>query len=140
MVGAMSKAVPASDQTVAPFGREDIPAAEKAARVRALFARVADKYDLMNDLMSGGVHRIWKDVLADRANPQPGEIILDCAGGTGDVARRIAKRVARVRARRHGEPARILVCDANEEMLRIGRASKSTASIEVALRTPKEMR
>ena len=69
--------------------------------MRGVFDRVARRYDLMNDLMSGGVHRLWKDVAAARLNPQPGETIVDCAGGTGDMARRFAK-LAAARARRGG--------------------------------------
>ena len=73
--------------------------AEKPGLVRGVFDRVARRYDLMNDLMSAGVHRLWKDMTAARLNPQPGETIVDCAGGTGDMARRLAK-LARARARR----------------------------------------
>ena len=56
-----------------------------------MFDRVAGRYDLMNDLMSAGVHRVWKDMTAARLNPQPGETIVDCAGGTGDMAGRLAR-------------------------------------------------
>ena len=64
----------------------------KPGLVRGVFDRVAKRYDLMNDLMSGGVHRVWKDAVAARLNPQPGELILDVAGGTGDIALRIVTR------------------------------------------------
>jgi demethylmenaquinone methyltransferase/2-methoxy-6-polyprenyl-1,4-benzoquinol methylase len=114
---------PANSQSnQASFGFSDIPRAEKAERVRAVFDSVASRYDLMNDLMSGGLHRIWKDILADRANPQPGETVLDLAGGTGDVARRLAKRANAARGRRGGDTARIFVVDVNGEMLNAGRA------------------
>ncbi len=106
---------------LASFGFENVPAAEKADRVRAVFDRVASRYDLMNDLMSGGMHRIWKDAAVAKLNPQPGETILDIAGGTGDIARRIKKRVEAAIGRRGGEPARIIVSDINEEMLEAGR-------------------
>src|SRR5579872_6016233 len=75
----------------APFGYRDVDPAEKPALVRGVFDRVARRYDLMNDLMSLGAHRLWKDAAAARLNPQPGEVIIDCAGGTGDLARRIAR-------------------------------------------------
>ncbi|MEQ1619306.1 MAG: class I SAM-dependent methyltransferase, partial [Terricaulis sp.] len=69
----------------APFGFKDVPKAEKAERVRGVFSAVASKYDLMNDAMSGGMHRFWKDAAAAKLNPQPSELILDVAGGTGDI-------------------------------------------------------
>ncbi|PTT78464.1 bifunctional demethylmenaquinone methyltransferase/2-methoxy-6-polyprenyl-1,4-benzoquinol methylase, partial [Pseudomonas sp. HMWF010] len=75
----------------ATFGFKDVDPSVKAGLVRGVFDRVAKNYDLMNDLMSGGVHRLWKDAVAARLNPQPGEVIIDCAGGTGDMARRFAK-------------------------------------------------
>ena len=68
------------------FGFQRVRAEEKAGMVRGVFDSVASNYDLMNDLMSGGVHRIWKSVLLDRLNPQPGQHLVDVAGGTGDIA------------------------------------------------------
>jgi demethylmenaquinone methyltransferase/2-methoxy-6-polyprenyl-1,4-benzoquinol methylase len=106
----------------APFGYRDVAAAEKPRLVRGVFDRVASRYDLMNDLMSGGVHRLWKDAAAARLNPRPGETIVDCAGGTGDMARRFARLASGARARRGGEAARILVVDYNQAMVRSGRA------------------
>src|SRR5918998_2804580 len=79
----------------ATFGYRDVDPAEKPGLVRGVFDRVARRYDLMNDLMSGGVHRLWKDMAAARLNPQPGETIVDCAGGTGDMARRLARLARR---------------------------------------------
>jgi demethylmenaquinone methyltransferase/2-methoxy-6-polyprenyl-1,4-benzoquinol methylase len=105
----------------ASFGFEDVPRQEKARRVRHVFDRVASRYDLMNDLMSGGMHRLWKDAAVARLNPRPGETILDVAGGTGDIARRISRRVEAARRRTGGPPARIIVSDINEEMLEAGR-------------------
>ncbi|MDX2274435.1 MAG: class I SAM-dependent methyltransferase [Hyphomonadaceae bacterium] len=111
----------ASDDT-ASFGFEDIPKAEKASRVRAVFSSVASKYDLMNDAMSGGMHRLWKDAAAAKLNPQPGEVILDVAGGTGDIARRL-KKLGDAAAKRRGLDApEIHVLDINTEMLEAGRA------------------
>jgi demethylmenaquinone methyltransferase/2-methoxy-6-polyprenyl-1,4-benzoquinol methylase len=104
----------------ATFGYRDVEAAEKPGLVRGVFERVAGRYDLMNDLMSLGAHRLWKDAAAARLNPQPGETIIDCAGGTGDIARRIARLARAARDRRGGEPARIVIVDYNEEMVRAG--------------------
>jgi demethylmenaquinone methyltransferase/2-methoxy-6-polyprenyl-1,4-benzoquinol methylase len=86
-----------------------------------VFDRVASRYDLMNDLMSAGVHRVWKDMTAARLNPQPGERIVDCAGGTGDIAKRLAKLARGAKARRGGADAEILVVDYNAEMVGVGR-------------------
>jgi demethylmenaquinone methyltransferase/2-methoxy-6-polyprenyl-1,4-benzoquinol methylase len=97
----------------ASFGYRDVPAAEKAVLVRQVFASVAPHYDLMNDLMSAGVHRLWKNTLVDVLHPRPGESYLDVAGGTGDVAFRIL--------RRQGERPDVTVCDINPAMLAVGR-------------------
>jgi demethylmenaquinone methyltransferase / 2-methoxy-6-polyprenyl-1,4-benzoquinol methylase len=97
----------------ASFGYREVPAAEKAGMVARVFESVAPRYDLMNDLMSGGVHRLWKDTLVDVLNPRPGERFLDVAGGTGDVAFRIL--------RRQGERPDVTVCDINPAMLEVGR-------------------
>ena len=97
----------------APFGYRDVPAEEKAGLVRAVFESVAPRYDLMNDLMSAGLHRLWKIALVDVLNPRPGERFLDVAGGTGDIAFRIV--------RRQGEAPDVTVCDINPAMLAVGR-------------------
>ncbi len=97
----------------ASFGYRDVPASEKAGMVRRVFESVAPRYDLMNDLMSAGVHRLWKNALIDVANPRRGERFLDVAGGTGDIAFRIAKK--------QGEQADVTVCDINPAMLAVGR-------------------
>ena len=78
------------------FGYEDIDASEKTGRVGEIFSSVAAKYDIMNDAMSGGMHRLWKDRFVKRVKPQPGEQILDMAGGTGDIAFRMAEKGASV--------------------------------------------
>ena len=106
----------------ATFGFRDVDPREKPGLVRGVFDRVASRYDLMNDVMSAGVHRLWKDATAARLNPQPGETIIDCAGGTGDLARRFADLARRARQRRGGEDARILVVDYNAEMISAGRS------------------
>ena len=91
------------------FGAELVDPDEKTRRVGAVFSSVARRYDVMNDLMSGGLHRLWKDRFVARVKPRPGERILDLAGGTGDVAFRLARRGARV-----------TVADINPDMLGVG--------------------
>ncbi len=97
----------------ASFGYRDVPASEKAGMVARVFESVAPRYDLMNDLMSGGVHRLWKNALVDVLAPRRNEKFLDVAGGTGDVAFRIARRA--------GEGACVTICDINPAMLGVGR-------------------
>jgi demethylmenaquinone methyltransferase/2-methoxy-6-polyprenyl-1,4-benzoquinol methylase len=101
--------------TTASFGFRDVPEAEKEGLVREVFSSVAGKYDLMNDLMSAGVHRLWKDAMVEWLNPRPGWNVLDVAGGTGDVAFRIADL-----ARARGGEAHITVCDINADMVAEG--------------------
>jgi demethylmenaquinone methyltransferase/2-methoxy-6-polyprenyl-1,4-benzoquinol methylase len=120
---------PAMSQAQASFGFKDVDVAEKPRLVRGVFDSVARRYDLMNDLMSAGVHRVWKDIAAVRINPQPGETIIDCAGGTGDMARRLAKLANAATKRRGGAPARIFVIDYNAEMLTVGRQRETAAEI-----------
>ncbi len=100
----------------ASFGFRDVPAEDKPALVRKVFSSVASRYDVMNDLMSAGVHRLWKDRFVDWLSPQPGWSFLDVAGGTGDIAFRIENRV---RAHRNAAsvPTTITVCDINAQML-----------------------
>jgi len=93
------------------FGFKTVPAAEKASLVRAVFDDVAPSYDLMNDLMSLGIHRLWKKALIDKLNPSPGMTLLDLGGGTGDIAFRFKEA--------GGGP--VVVCDINREMLSVGR-------------------
>ncbi|MET0182898.1 MAG: class I SAM-dependent methyltransferase [Caulobacterales bacterium] len=112
----------APQNETASFGFQEVPREEKAGRVRAVFDSVAPKYDLMNDAMSMGLHRLWKDAAAARLNPQPGEIILDVAGGTGDISRRLKKLADAAALRRNRAPAKIHVVDVNAEMLAAGRA------------------
>ena len=103
------------------FGFREVGLREKTDLVRGVFERVAPRYDLMNDLMSGGVHRLWKDAAVARLNPRPGETIIDCAGGTGDVARRLAKLARGAQKRLGGPTTRIVVVDYNAEMVAAGR-------------------
>src|SRR5690606_32628772 len=105
----------------ATFGFRDVDPSEKPRLVRGVFDRVARRYDLMNDLMSAGVHRLWKDAMASRMNLQPGETVVDCAGGTGDMARLYAKMARRAQQRRGGLDATVHVIDYNAEMIAAGR-------------------
>lgn len=95
------------------FGEEQVSPSEKTQKVIGVFDSVAGQYDLMNDLMSGGLHRLWKDAFIRRIRPKPGLTYLDVAGGTGDIAFRIRKRA--------GKTANITLCDLNAEMLAVGR-------------------
>lgn len=111
---------PHSSGDTSSFGFRDVDAREKVRMVRGVFDSVASNYDLMNDLMSGGVHRLWKDAAAAKLNPRPGETILDVAGGTGDMARRYARMVRRAQDRRGGPDASVIVLDYNAEMVLAG--------------------
>ncbi|MBR0552081.1 class I SAM-dependent methyltransferase [Stakelama marina] len=91
------------------FGYEDVAPGEKTRRVGGVFSSVASSYDIMNDAMSGGMHRLWKDRFVRRVKPREGEQILDMAGGTGDIAFRLAK-----------SGASITVADINPAMLEVG--------------------
>ncbi len=97
----------------ADFGFRRVPEGEREGLVRAVFDSVAQRYDVMNDLMSGGVHRLWKAALIDTLAPRAGLHLLDVAGGTGDIAFRFLDRVK-------GE-GRASVCDINQAMLAVGR-------------------
>ena len=101
------------------FGDHPVPVGEKQGLVRDVFRSVAGRYDLMNDLMSGGVHRLWKAQMVDWLNPKGPMTIVDVAGGTGDIAWRIWKRLNKSPAGK-GEST-IKVCDLTEEMVRVGR-------------------
>lgn len=95
------------------FGFESVDERDKARRVRGVFDSVASKYDLMNDLMSGGLHRVWKAYTVTVANLQPGARVLDIAGGTGDLSQAFARKV--------GATGTVVHTDINEAMLRTGR-------------------
>ena len=112
-------------EKTASFGFRDVPEDQKEGLVKEVFSSVAARYDLMNDLMSAGVHRIWKDAMVEWLNPRPGWRVLDVAGGTGDVAFRIADM-----ARMRGGAADVIVCDINAQMLGEGvrRAAKKNES------------
>jgi demethylmenaquinone methyltransferase/2-methoxy-6-polyprenyl-1,4-benzoquinol methylase len=95
------------------FGFEEVPTGEKARRVARVFDSVAARYDLMNDLMSGGLHRLWKAATISQANIRPGQHVLDVASGTGDLALAMARRV--------GASGRVIMSDINASMLLRGR-------------------
>jgi demethylmenaquinone methyltransferase/2-methoxy-6-polyprenyl-1,4-benzoquinol methylase len=97
------------------FGFRDVPVEEKARNVRRVFDSVADSYDVMNDLMSLGIHRLWKRLAINMANIRPGQRILDLAGGTGDLARLMAPLV--------GPQGHIILSDINAAMLARGRSA-----------------
>ena len=100
----------------ADFGFRRVPEAAKAPLVRAVFDSVAERYDLMNDLMSAGIHRQWKAEMVRWLNPRAGQRLIDVAGGTGDVARRALPGL------NPASGGSVIVCDANPQMLEIGRA------------------
>ncbi|WP_322867698.1 bifunctional demethylmenaquinone methyltransferase/2-methoxy-6-polyprenyl-1,4-benzoquinol methylase UbiE [Aquicoccus sp. G2-2] len=106
------------------FGFQDVPEAEKAGRVRGVFGSVASKYDVMNDAMSLGIHRIWKDAMMDWLAPRAGQKLLDVAGGTGDIAFRFLDRAGEGHA---------TVLDLTEPMLVEGRKRAEAAQMAASL-------
>jgi demethylmenaquinone methyltransferase/2-methoxy-6-polyprenyl-1,4-benzoquinol methylase len=106
------------------FGRETVPESEKSGRVQGVFTSVASRYDIMNDVMSGGIHRIWKDAMMDWLAPRPGQQLLDVAGGTGDISFRFIKRAGRAHA---------TVLDLTEPMLVEGRKRAEAESLADSL-------
>ena len=112
-----------SDKTT-HFGFENVPESEKAERVQSVFSSVASKYDVMNDVMSVGIHRLWKDAMMDWLAPYCGQRLLDVAGGTGDIAFRFLKRAG------NGDAT---VLDLTESMLIEGRKRAEAAQMEAQL-------
>ena len=113
-----------SDDKTTHFGFETVPESEKAGRVRGVFNSVASKYDVMNDVMSLGIHRVWKDAMMDWLAPRPGQRLLDVAGGTGDISFRFLKRAGRGHA---------TVLDLTEPMLVEGRKRAEAAAMAESL-------
>ena len=111
-------------QKTTHFGFQDIPETEKAGRVRGVFGSVASRYDVMNDVMSMGIHRVWKDAMMDWLAPRPGQRLLDVAGGTGDISFRFLKRAG------HGHAT---VLDLTEPMLIEGRKRAEAAQMAGSL-------
>ncbi|MCL4165565.1 UNVERIFIED_CONTAM: hypothetical protein GTU68_035611, partial [Idotea baltica] len=95
------------------FGYENVAVEDKATRVAEVFHSVANKYDIMNDLMSGGVHRLWKRYTINKAGVKKGDTVLDLAGGTGDLAAKFSRIV--------GPQGKVVLSDINESMLEQGR-------------------
>ena len=122
MVRAMNARSPSDDSGESPgtahFGYREVGEAEKPSLVRGVFQSVAGRYDLMNDLMSGGIHRLWKNAMVDWLNPRPGITLLDTAGGTGDIAFRVLDRLE---SQGHGGEGQVVICDLTAEMLAVGR-------------------
>lgn len=106
------------------FGFTDVPEDQKAGMVHGVFTNVASKYDIMNDVMSVGIHRIWKDAMMDWLAPRPGQRLLDVAGGTGDVSFRFLKRAGYAQA---------VVLDMTESMLIEGRKRAEASSLADSL-------
>ncbi|WP_299847514.1 bifunctional demethylmenaquinone methyltransferase/2-methoxy-6-polyprenyl-1,4-benzoquinol methylase UbiE [uncultured Roseovarius sp.] len=106
------------------FGFETVPEAEKAGRVQGVFGSVASKYDVMNDVMSFGIHRVWKDAMMDWLAPRPGQRLLDVAGGTGDISFRFLKRAGSGHA---------TVLDLTEPMLVEGRKRAEAEQLGASL-------
>jgi demethylmenaquinone methyltransferase/2-methoxy-6-polyprenyl-1,4-benzoquinol methylase len=119
MTGASAKD---SGSGTRDFGFRRVAGDEHAGLVRGVFDSVAGRYDLMNDLMSAGLHRLWKRALIDWMSPRPAQLLVDVAGGTGDVALRFLARADEIAARKNGAPARAIVVDPTEAMVRVGRA------------------
>lgn len=103
------------------FGFQSVSSDEKAGLVRDVFDSVASRYDLMNDVMSGGLHRLWKRFTINQAALKPGDVALDLAGGTGDLAREFSRRV--------GKDGHVILADINAAMLRQGRARLIDAGV-----------
>ena len=120
------KSTPLSVDAEVDFGFRRVHRDEKPDLVRGVFTNVASRYDVMNDVMSLGVHRLWKDAMADWLAPRAGMRILDLAGGTGDIAFRILDRTS-------GE-AEVIICDMAEAMLLKGRSRREAGSYGGALR------
>ena len=102
-----------SDEPLADFGFERVPRHEKERRVRGVFDSVVERYDLMNDLMSGGLHRLWKRFTLELTGLRPGQLALDVAGGTGDLAAGLARQT--------GDAGLVVLTDINDSMLAHGR-------------------
>ncbi|MEZ5528382.1 MAG: bifunctional demethylmenaquinone methyltransferase/2-methoxy-6-polyprenyl-1,4-benzoquinol methylase UbiE [Porticoccaceae bacterium] len=102
-----------TDNKTTHFGYKTVPVEEKAARVADVFHSVAAKYDLMNDLMSGGIHRLWKRYTVELSGVRAGQRVLDIAGGTGDLTAKFARLV--------GPTGEVVLADINDSMLKVGR-------------------
>jgi len=102
------------DKNTIDFGYQEVPVAEKAAKVAQVFHSVANRYDIMNDLMSFGIHRLWKFITIELSAVRSGDTVLDIAGGTGDMTKKFSRLV--------GEKGQVVLADINHSMLQVGRA------------------
>lgn len=113
------------------FGFETVSEAEKVSRVDGVFRSVAEQYDVMNDVMSMGIHRVWKHDVMNKVNPQPGEVHVDVAGGTGELGRAFIE-LADSAGKRRGDDrkARAIICDINDAMLVAGEKRQDSKDLE----------
>lgn len=116
-----------TDDDKVSFGFREVDAKDKASMVGEVFSSVASKYDIMNDVMSGGMHRLWKTTFVEQIAPRPGEKFLDVAGGTGDIAFKISKQLSRLDKARAQD---ITILDINADMLAVGRERASKRGTE----------
>ena len=113
------------------FGFEQVSEAEKVSRVDGVFRSVADQYDIMNDVMSAGIHRLWKHDTMNKVNPQPGEVHVDVAGGTGELGRAFIELADKAGKRRGDDrKARAIICDINDAMLAAGEKRKDSQELD----------
>jgi len=121
MLGSPPRTVDGMSRETTHFGYETVPVGDKAQRVKGVFDSVAGSYDLMNDLMSGGLHRLWKRFTIAQAAVRRGQSVLDLAGGTGDLAGKFASQV--------GSSGHVVLADINASMLRQGRSRLIDAGV-----------
>ncbi len=118
------------DNATTDFGYKQIPLAEKTARVGEVFSSVANKYDLMNDLMSFGIHRLWKKIAVQHCAIRPGQTVLDLAGGTGDLTRAFAQELDGP----DGTQGQVILADINADMLSVGKTKLLNHGVVRAVR------
>jgi len=121
MLGSPPRTVDEMSRETTHFGYETVPVGDKAQRVKGVFDSVAGRYDLMNDLMSGGLHRLWKRFAIEQAAIRRGQAVLDLAGGTGDLAGKFASQV--------GSSGHVVLADINASMLQQGRSRLIDAGV-----------
>ena len=120
-----------TNEKTTTFGFETVSEAEKVSRVDGVFRSVAEQYDIMNDVMSMGIHRLWKHDAMNKVNPQPGEVHVDVAGGTGELARTFIELSDKAGKRRgDARKSRAIVCDINDAMLAAGEKRKDSIALE----------
>lgn len=110
-----------TSSTTTHFGFQQVREQDKQPLVAGVFHKVAERYDVMNDFMSGGMHRVWKDAFVDTLHPVGPLRVLDVAGGTGDIAFRIAEKLSTGKNAASASESEIVICDINSSMLQVGR-------------------